>query len=414
MSLAEAVYFAVLGPVRGWRGGTELDLGPPQQRVVLALLLARAGHLVGTQELVEALWEEPPASAVNVVHRYVSALRRLLEPDLAPRLPGRWLVRQGTSYRLDGDEASIDLLAFRRNAERARAALRRQEPDEAMRSYVEALSLSRGACADGLVTAARAYESFAAVDHEYLAVAREAADAALASTSPGKALARLRQAAARAGLDEPLQARWILVLAAAGFRAEALEVYQLVRQRLADELGVDPGAELQEAYRSVLREPAARPEPPVIRPAQLPPDLSTFVSRSEELVLVRDLLPPSPTAMTTILITAIDGMAGVGKTALAVHWAHRVADRFPDGQLYVNLRGFDPAGPAGDPGRGAARLSRRARRAGRSASRPAWTRRSGCTAACWPAGGCWWCWTTPATPSRCARCCPARPAAWSW
>jgi tetratricopeptide (TPR) repeat protein len=109
------VYFSMLGPVRAWRGPVELSLGPNQQRAILALLLIRANHLVSVDELIELLWEEkPPASAVNVIHKYIGAIRRLLEPDHEPRASGRWLARHGTAYRLDVDEDMSDLMSFRR------------------------------------------------------------------------------------------------------------------------------------------------------------------------------------------------------------------------------------------------------------------------------------------------------------
>jgi DNA-binding SARP family transcriptional activator len=163
------VELSVLGPVRAWRGPDELDLGPNQQRAILALLLVRANHLVTVNELVELLWErDPPTSAVNVIHKYIGAIRRLLEPDLEARSSGRWLTRQGAAYRLAADEATSDLIAFRRL--------------------------------------------------------------------------------------ESLQARLVLLLAATGQQALALAHYQVVRVRLGDEPGVDPGAELCAAHGQVLRQ----------------------------------------------------------------------------------------------------------------------------------------------------------------
>ena len=118
-----SVQFSVLGPVRARRGPAELDLGPGQQRAILSLLLVRANQLVTSDDLIELLWEQdPPGSALNVIHKYVGSIRRLLEPDLKARTSGRWLTRHGTAYRLAADETMSDLIAFRRMVEDARSA----------------------------------------------------------------------------------------------------------------------------------------------------------------------------------------------------------------------------------------------------------------------------------------------------
>ncbi|MGW5691906.1 ATP-binding protein [Streptomyces asiaticus] len=197
---------------------------------------------------------------------------------------------------------------------------------------------------------------------------QEAADAALLAGVPGAALPELRKAATDYPLDEPLLARLILALAATGRRPEALNTYRAACARLADELGIDPGTELRDAHRAVLQDvsstvpgpdadaaPQGFPGPwaaTVPAPAQLPHDLPMFTGRRTELDEVFGLLAGEGGAQhaETVVISAIGGMAGVGKTTLAVHWAHQVADRYPDGQLYVNLRGFDPSGAITEPG----------------------------------------------------------------
>ncbi|WP_043678630.1 AfsR/SARP family transcriptional regulator [Streptomyces xylophagus] len=360
--------FAVLGPVRAWRGDAELALGPPKQRALLALLLTEAGHPVAVHEIVDALWgQDPPDSAVNVIQRHVGTLRRLLEPDLPAGGRSRWLVRGSGGYRLEVDPDSLDLLRFRALRQRAEQAVRDGEPPTATGLLIEALALWRGPAASGIAAEVRSHPAFAALDDEHLAAVKEAAELAL-EAGPGlgaRVLVTLRQAAAQHPLDEGLQARLILVLAATGHQAEALDVHRTVRTRLADELGVQPGPELQAALQRVLghthaQRGSARPvegaeetaetgeERPgavaTIRPAQLPVDLPAFTGRRSELAHVQELLPGSDVSTPTVVISAIGGMAGVGKTTLAVHWAHSVADRFPDGQLYVNLRGFHPSG----------------------------------------------------------------------
>jgi hypothetical protein len=142
-------------------------------------------------------------------------------------------------------------------------------------------------------------------------------------------------------------------LHAAGRDAEAVDRYALIRRRLADELGTDPGVELRGLHQAILRGelPAAPPPDQVAAgpafltsPAQLPADLPGFTGRQDELRHLDGLLAAAGDPPATAVVLAVSGTAGVGKTALATHWAHRVRDRFPDGQLHVNLRGFDPAG----------------------------------------------------------------------
>ncbi|MET0133516.1 MAG: BTAD domain-containing putative transcriptional regulator [Kibdelosporangium sp.] len=226
----------------------------------------------------------------------------------------------------------------------------RQESDsrKAAGLLASALRSWRGRCCQGVPASARARAVFTAIDQECLAVACEAADLALTCGMAADVVPYLRQAAAVDSLNEAVQARLVLALAATGNQAAALRTYESVRGRLADELGIDPGAELSDAFQEVL---AQRAEPagqrgPVVRPAQLPPDLPAFAGRRSELAHLLSLLPSDGTRASGLTTIALDGMPGAGKTTLAVHWAHQVADQFPDGQLYVNMRGFDPNGVA--------------------------------------------------------------------
>ncbi|NUS81709.1 MAG: hypothetical protein HOY75_02885 [Streptomyces sp.] len=374
----ESVRFAVLGPIRAWRAGAELDLGRPQQRVLLGLLLARAGRPVGLSEIVDALWgEDPPGSAVNVVRRHIGILRRTLEPGLPLRAPGHWLLREAAGYRIAVDADSLDLLRFRRLRERAGEAADRS-PGRAVTLLTEALALWKGPAGADVSVEIRARAFLDVLDRERLAAVKELADAALRAGMTAPVLDELRKAALANPLDEPLLARLVLALAATGQRAEALETHRAAVARLADELGLTPGRELSDAHAAVLREsrPAARPAagsaarsgaalggesadggPPLPRaayseprPAQLPQDLPAFSGRRTQLAKLSALLPEAGRPLDTAVISVIGGMAGVGKTTLAVHWAHQVADRFPDGQFYVDLRGFEPTGTALDPG----------------------------------------------------------------
>ncbi|WP_433281358.1 BTAD domain-containing putative transcriptional regulator [Micromonospora sp. CA-244673] len=357
--------FAVLGPVRAWRGRSELDLGARQQRLVLAFLLARAGGAVSVAELVDLLWEsDPPPSAVNVVHRHVGMLRRRFEPGLPTRAAGSVLIRDGAEYRLLIEEDALDLLRFRRLV--ARAGGSSGEPAVAL--YREALALWRDRCASGVRSGPRAHPEFLAVDGEWFAAVRAATDAALRAGCVHAVLPAIRLAAEHEPLDEALQARLLLALAADGRRAEALAAYADIEHRLADELGIRPGADLRAARDSLLDHdaaadgsgswrgagPAPTAAPPLGveagswppagapptgpgPPAQLPADHPFFSGRRDLVAAAEELLAGDRPATALV----IDGMPGVGKTTLAVHLAHHLASRYPDGQLHADLRGFD-------------------------------------------------------------------------
>ncbi|MET7475990.1 BTAD domain-containing putative transcriptional regulator [Streptomyces sp. NPDC005648] len=393
MSTAVAMRFAVLGPVRVWRDGAEVPLGAAQQRLLLGLLMAHAGRPVAMEELQLALWgETPPGSPSNAVYRHIGVLRRLLEPELPVRATGRWLVRDAGGYRLNAAPGTLDVLGFRELVRRAREA---GDAETAVPLYLEALNLRTGPVATGVPVEARSHPPFVALEREHLSAVREAADAALdGGAGPGGAgalgrlLAVLHRAAAEHPLDEPLQARLVRALAASGQRAAALDTWQRVRRTLTTELGVEPGAELRAVQGEVLREdepeqptrptrsaatppastaptlvparaarlslvpdapdrPTAPAPAPFVRPTQLPSELGAFAGRRTELAQLMGL---SAEEAPGTRIAVISGMGGIGKTTLAVRWAYRIAHRFPDGQLYVNLRGFDPGGAVTDPG----------------------------------------------------------------
>ncbi|MGW4484893.1 AfsR/SARP family transcriptional regulator [Amycolatopsis sp. NPDC004368] len=350
------VRFEILGPVRAWRGERELALGPPAQRLLLTVLLARDGSPTGLDELVDLLWEdEPPASAANVIQRYVGALRRVVEPDLASRAQGRWLVRRPGGYALQVDADSCDLADFRARAAGARQA---EDAGEALTRYLHALELCRGAAGAGKTPSTSVATLLAGIDREVAAVLLEAADlAAKTGQSPQPLLPHLERLAAQDPFDEGVHARLMRALAAVGRRALALELYRDIRGRLVAELGVEPGPELVKAQQALLGEPEPEPEPDPapaapapgpVRPAQLPPGLAAFTGRNAEVTTLSRTLE-SAVDTGTMPLVVIDGLAGAGKTSLAVHVGHRVAARFPDGQLYVNMQGFDPTGAVVDP-----------------------------------------------------------------
>jgi DNA-binding SARP family transcriptional activator/tetratricopeptide (TPR) repeat protein len=355
--VAPIMKFTVLGPVRAWRGGTELDLGSPQQRAVLALLLVRAGTPVPLHEIVRVLWaENAPDTAVNIVHRHIGALRRVFEPELPTRRASRWLIRSSGGYRLEVDPEGVDLMRFRRLRDEAADLARQGKPGAAAEMLLEALALWIGPVAAGIPHEIRSYPVFTAVDGEQLSALKSAAEYAPAAGPAvlDRVLSAVRQAAAQHPLDELLQARLMVLLAVTGRQAEALDVYRSARATLADELGLDPGPDLRAAHQQVLRQitpatdldggGAAEGEAgPAVRPAQLPADLAVFAGRRHELDQFRTLLA-GPADERPASVVTIGGMAGVGKTTLAVHLAHRVAHEYPDGQLYIDLHGFHPGG----------------------------------------------------------------------
>ncbi|MEU8579055.1 AfsR/SARP family transcriptional regulator [Streptomyces asoensis] len=260
--------FELLGPVRLWRDGDELDPGFPQQRALLALLLMHAGRPVPTAEILDVLWaQRPPASAPNVVRRYVAALRRLLEPGSPPRTPGPRLPRRTGGHLLEADPDEVDLLRFRERTREGKRAAATGRPGTAARQFVLALGEWRGPVAMGVPAAVRDHAQFTAVQRELLETARLAADAALLCGRAEQVLPVLRRAAAHDPLDEPLHARLMLVLAASGLQAEALRAYDDVRLRLTRELGLAPGPELAAAHARVLRQEVGRRS----RPAPLTP-----------------------------------------------------------------------------------------------------------------------------------------------
>jgi DNA-binding SARP family transcriptional activator len=323
------VRFALFGGVRAWRGDVELRLGPPRQRALLQLLLVAGGEPVSLSEILTALWlDEPAASATNQVHRHVGELRRRFEPELGRRDVGRWLLPTSSGYRLAVDATNLDLLRFR-ELRRQGADLAATSAEAATALLARALEVARAAPGDDSL---RGLPRFVAVEDERVRAATGAAQIALSAGLPGDVLPWLWEIAGAHPFHELLQARLMDCLTESGRSADALALFDRIRTRLRDELGIDPGAALTEAQARAL----AGPEAPAgsraaTPPAQLPAPLPGFAGRHRLLATLRD----EPRAL---LIT---GMAGVGKTTFALRCAAELAHRYPDGQLYVNLRGFD-------------------------------------------------------------------------
>ncbi|MFF0025064.1 BTAD domain-containing putative transcriptional regulator [Streptomyces sp. NPDC004082] len=344
------MHYSVLGTVRAVRGDNELDPGPPKRLALLSLLVLRAPGPVSLHDAVDVLWDdEPPASAANVIHRHIGALRRLLEPGSHSRTAAGHLARAADGYRLLLDASSSDLIRFRDLRARAQSAAKRGDVSQAAEHFTAALGLWRSpVVADG--TQVARHPAFTSVGHEFVATVKEAADVVLtgAPASTEEVLTALRRATGQHPYDEALHSRIIAALAMTGRQAEARAQFESIRRVLADDLGVDPGPELRAARQRFLRpgsstrtEQAPRAGTPGA-PAHLPPEAVPFVGRREVLDRCREFLPPRHVDPVTATTVAVGGMPGVGKTTLAVHLAHAAADHFPDGRIYVDLQGHHP------------------------------------------------------------------------
>lgn len=338
--------FRLFGEIALYAVGQPLDVGAPRQQAVLAALLVDAGRPVAVETLVDRVWDdEPPAGARNILYSHMSRIRRLLR--LAAERTGGTVAsieRRHAGYVLDVDPDLVDLHRFRRLVETGRDP--RCEDGARAAALAEALSLWRGpplaALSGEWVTRVRA-----AWYRQRLDAAVLWAELKLRLGSADEVVVALADLTTDYPHAEPLEGLLMRGLHEIGRDAEALDRYSVFRQRLADELGTDPSEELRDLHRALLRGELRAPsrlDRPVAHarasPAQLPPDVPGFAGREGELNRLDNLL----TATDAVVMIAIDGTAGVGKTTFAVHWAQRVRGLFPDGQLYLNLRGFDPTG----------------------------------------------------------------------
>jgi DNA-binding SARP family transcriptional activator/tetratricopeptide (TPR) repeat protein len=354
----------ILGEVRAWRDGQLVELGPAARRAVLGLLALAGGQPVPRTDLVAGVWHGRPSppSAVNILHTHVKHLRRLFEPERAAGRPATVLRRVGEGYALHVPACSVDVLEFR--AELAAAVKLRRSGDLSGAATLLQRAMSRWqgpALADVPILAG--HPKLVALAEERRSALGWHAELMISAGRAAEVIGVLEEEAAARPLDEAVQARLILAYGALGRRDEAFTVYHAVRRRLVADLGVDPGPELEGVHADLLRD--VRPTipeadrhggPPAyerVPPAQLIVDLPVFTGRTAELALLDAVLDAredrSAYRCEAAGVVVLSGPAGVGKTSLAVHWAHRVASRFPDGQLYLNLRGFHPTGVAVDP-----------------------------------------------------------------
>ena len=325
-----------------WDGAAWSPIRAAQQRVVLAILLAEAGHVVGTERLVDEIWgERPPRAAVGAVQDYVMRLRRVL----GSRRDGP-LVTRGRGYELVVDDGEIDAKVFERLAESGRRGLVEGRLERAVAQLTDGLALWQGAPLADVPPARTVAAEAARLEQRRLTATEDRLSARLELRQHAEVVTEVATLVTEYPLRERLHGQLMQALYRCGRRAEALAAYGRARQLLVDELGLEPGPELRELHRAVLdddlsvaRTGTGRPRPVV--PAQLPPDIAGFTGRDADLERLDALLDRGG----ALVVSTIAGTAGVGKTALAVHWAHRVRDQFPDGQLYVNLRGYAAGSP---------------------------------------------------------------------
>jgi DNA-binding SARP family transcriptional activator/tetratricopeptide (TPR) repeat protein len=365
MRLGETVAFRVLGPIEAVVDGRRVDLGPPKRRLVLALLLLECGRPVAVDKLVDLTWEEPPPSARRVVFAHVARLRKALA---GAAKHGVALVTEPSGYAMRVEPDRVDVHLFRQLVESARTTA---DPAARAKLLRDALDLWRGAPLEDPEIGSGPHRLCRGLEDLRLNALEGRIDADLAAGMHATLVGELSSLVAEHRLRERLAGQLMLALYRSGNTSGALEAYRRSRAAVATELGLDPGPGLNDLHDAILRrDPSlAAPSPTgtdVVRlpgppasggsattvgrlieaPAQLPPAASGFTGRTAQIGQLDAWLDEAEQDGHGALVATISGTAGVGKTALAVHWAWRVADRFPDGQIYLDLRGFDPSGSA--------------------------------------------------------------------
>jgi DNA-binding SARP family transcriptional activator/Tfp pilus assembly protein PilF len=341
------VRFCVLGPVEVHDGARPIRLPGLKQRALLAALLCRPGRPVSREDLADVLWPQArPAAAFDNIRSYVHHLRRALGE-------GR-VLRSDGGYRIDVRPGELDAAEFSGLALRGSAALAAGRPREASDWLHEALSLWRGAAFAEMTDTALIAAEASQLEERRLAVLEDRIEADLALGGHAVLSAELPGLVAAYPLRERLRAQLMTALYRSGRQAEALQAYQSARTVLVSDLGVEPGPALVRLQQAILNadpglELPAGPTPgaaglaPV--PAQLPREPGYFTGREKYLRRLDDLAHGAAAGDQQAGIIVITGTPGVGKTALAVRWAHRIRDRFRDGQLYADLRGYSSRRP---------------------------------------------------------------------
>ncbi|GLY97568.1 BTAD domain-containing putative transcriptional regulator [Actinoplanes sp. NBRC 103695] len=334
----------LLGPVQLRLDGEIREVGPPQRRHVFAALAVDVGRTVTAETLIDRVWDDaPPDGARRALQSHVARLRALLVSRTDG--PARLLHRSG-GYRLDLDAQQVDHLQFRTLVERANDVA---VGDERRLSLIgDARALWRGEPLTGL-TGRWADGVRHAWRRQYAEATVRWAEAAVRAGRADLVIDGLHQLAIEFPLDETIAGALITASHAGGRTAESLKLFADVRARLGAELGAEPGAKLHRLHEAILRDEEPAGGAVVIRqdqsrPAQLPPDVPVFIARERELAALTAISGRSREGRPGPAVCVVHGAGGVGKSWLVLRWSHAHRHRFPDGQLFVNLRGFDPSG----------------------------------------------------------------------
>ena len=343
----------LLGPVDVVVDGQPRLIGGRRRTGLLAVLALAAGEVVSAEWLSEAVWGGGSPPRDNTLHSHISALRRVLGKDVIVAHPPGYVLNLGA----DG----TDVQAAERLLRQGTAAA---DPTQAVADLRAALALWRGEPLTGVADLPGLSGQPGRLERLRAQIRRALIEARLAAGEHHQLTGELEQMVTADPLDEQLHAELMLALYRAGRQADALAAYDRIRQTLAADLGIDPGHALRDLQAAILRQDQSLTAPAATAatsaataspvPAQLPLAVPGFTGRAAELARLDALLPPGDRAGATspaapVAVTVISGTPGVGKTALAVHWAHRITHRFPDGQLHADLRGYGPAGTAVSP-----------------------------------------------------------------
>jgi DNA-binding SARP family transcriptional activator/tetratricopeptide (TPR) repeat protein len=342
--------FDILGPLEVWDGDLPVPIRAPKLRALLAVLLLHAGDTVPVESLIDRLWgDNPPRTARVTLQNHVRRLRQLLQPDGDLRSTEPVIVTEPGGYRLRIPPDALDLRRYEALLAEAEEATRAGDAERAAMLLRRALALWRGpALADLDADTLRASVA-PRLEELRLAGIEARIEADLRRGRHAELVGELTSLAAAEPLRERLHELLMLALYRSGRQADALAVFHDLRQRLVAELAIEPVRSVQELHRRILDgdpalDPPAGPQGAVrvarpLVPRQLPPDVASFTGRERELAQLDRVLVAAAGSRHPVMISSIEGTGGVGKSALAIHVGHRLADRFPDGQVYVNLHG---------------------------------------------------------------------------